>query len=139
MNSVVLIDANVIVRFLTGEPADMALRARALWEEAERTDSKLSLPTLVVAESTWVLRSFYRWPRGRIAEALLALMDLAEVEAPEHALVAEALTTMATANVSFVDAYLDVLGRNTGTPVASFDRNFARLGVEWVEPTLSNG
>lgn len=53
------IDTNVLVRHLTGDPVDMAERAtRFLGEERD-----LLLADLVVAETVYVLESFYETPR----------------------------------------------------------------------------
>ncbi len=41
---------------------------------------------------------------------------------------------MATSNVDFVDAYLAEVARGRGESVCSFDRDFDRLNVEWVQP-----
>ena len=54
------IDTNILVRHLTGDPPDMAARAsRFLAEEHD-----LLLADLVVAETIYVLESFYEAPRG---------------------------------------------------------------------------
>ena len=60
------IDTNILVRHLTGDPPDMAARAsRFLAEERD-----LLLADLVVAETIYVLESFYEAPRAVIAESI---------------------------------------------------------------------
>lgn len=39
----------------------------------------------VIPQSTWVLRSVYRWPRARISAALVALLDTEGVTTREPA------------------------------------------------------
>ena len=41
---------------------------------------------------------------------------------------------MASANVDFIDAYLAEVARHTGGMIVSFDRDFRRLGISWIEP-----
>ncbi|MGH3523487.1 MAG: PIN domain-containing protein, partial [Mycobacterium sp.] len=65
-----LIDTNVLVRHLTGDPPDMAARATAYL----RTARELLLTDLVVAETVYVLDSFYQAPRGQVAEAMRSLI-----------------------------------------------------------------
>ena len=52
------IDANVVLRFITGDPPEMAARALELMARAENGEVCLRLPHLVVAETVWVLSSF---------------------------------------------------------------------------------
>jgi predicted nucleic acid-binding protein len=47
-------------------------------------------------------------------------------------LLATALDLMVEKRIDFIDAYLAVRARLSGAPVASFDRDFDRLGVERV-------
>jgi predicted nucleic-acid-binding protein len=60
------VDTNVLVRHLTGDPADMARLAT----EYLTNESDLFLRDLVVAETIYVLESFYEVPREQIAEAI---------------------------------------------------------------------
>lgn len=53
-------DANVLLRFLTGEPRDLAEKAARLMARAERGEVVIVLAPLVIAEVIRVLKSFYR-------------------------------------------------------------------------------
>lgn len=128
------VDANVLLRLLTGDPPDMATRALELARSAERGEVRLKLAALVVAEVVWVLGSFYRFDRRRIAEVVASLVTAEGVEVEQEEEVLAALLEMSDANVDFVDAFLAELARRHGEPVVSFDRNFERLRVRRVEP-----
>jgi predicted nucleic acid-binding protein len=128
------VDANVLLRFITGDPPEMAQRALRLIERAELGEVTLRLSPLIVAEIVWVLGSFYRYPRTQIAEVLLPLVTARGVNLEAAEQVVAALDRMATANVDFIDAFLAENARSEGGAVASFDREFSRLGVDWVEP-----
>jgi predicted nucleic acid-binding protein len=56
------------------------------------------------------------------------------VQVEEGRLLVAALESMARSNVDFVDAYLAEVARSKGETVCSFDRDFARLDVEWMLP-----
>ncbi|GET39474.1 PIN domain-containing protein [Microseira wollei] len=128
------VDANVLLRFLTGEPPELAQRALRLMQQAERGEVILRLSPIVVAEVVWVLGSFYRYPRNQIAEVLLPLVIAEGVFLEESEQVVAAIDRMATANVDFIDAYLAEVARREGGSVVSFDRDFRRLDIPWVEP-----
>lgn len=57
--SIYWVDANVLVRFLTGEPTEMADRSERLLQRAQRGETTLRIHPVVVAETVWVLQSFY--------------------------------------------------------------------------------
>lgn len=128
------VDANVLLRLLTGDPPDMATRALELARSAERGEVRLKLAALVVAEVVWVLGSFYRFDRRRIAEVVASLVTAEGVEVEQEEVVLAALLEMSDANVDFVDAYLAEIARRHDESVASFDRDFERLRVRRVEP-----
>ena len=45
-----------------------------------------------------------------------------------------ALEQMATVNVDFADAYLAEIARQQGEAVVSFDRDFRKLNISWIDP-----
>ena len=49
------LDANVILRFLTKDPPEMAERSARLMAQAERGEVSLYVSLLVVTEGIWVL------------------------------------------------------------------------------------
>ncbi|MDJ0617703.1 MAG: PIN domain-containing protein [Calothrix sp. MO_192.B10] len=103
-------------------------------QRAEQGEVNLKLSPIVVAEIVWVLSSFYRYSRTQIAEVLLPLIVSDGISCDEIQQVSAALSLMANANVDFLDAYLAEIARHTGESVVSFDRDFRRLGINWVEP-----
>ena len=129
----VLLDANVLLRYLTGDPAPMADRARALLERAENGEFQLVLTPLIVAECVWVLKAFYKYSFAAIASALLQVLELDGLHAQDAGLISAALTSMARSNVDFADAYLAQMAQASAIKVATFDQDFSRLGAAILE------
>lgn len=123
------VDANVILRFLTGTPSRQAEAAARLFARAQRRDVDLHLLPLVVAEVVYVLASVYGYDSERIHGELAELIDTECFRVRDGDAIRRALATRATANVDFVDAYLAELARFEGLEVATFDRDFDRLGA----------
>jgi predicted nucleic acid-binding protein len=128
------LDANVLLRFLTGAPPDLAERAAGLLEEAQEGNVSLRVHPVVVAETVWVLESFYGYSKGEISGVLIPLLEQPALRVEGARSVIGALEAMAEGNVDFVDALLAVTARSRGEGVASFDRDFRKLDVEWREP-----
>ncbi len=130
------IDTNVILRFLTGEPPDMAGQARQLFAAADQDQVVLLLDDIVLAETVWVLTSFYELPAAEVARVLLQLLSHEAIQADDKSLLAEALRLFSDHNVDFADALLAARMRRRGiTEVFSFDRHLDRLpGITHLEP-----
>jgi predicted nucleic acid-binding protein len=128
------LDANVLLRFLTGSPPELAERSAVLLEEAQRGDVSLRVHPVVVAKTIWVLESFYGYSKGEISGVLIPLLEQPALQVEGARTVVRALEKMAESNVDFADALLAETARSRGEGVVSFDRDFRRLGIEWREP-----
>lgn len=127
------IDTNVLTRHLTGDPPELAARAAA-YLQAER---ELFLADLIVAETVYVLESFYEAPRAQVAEAIRSLLALTSIVAVDPALLLRAIEVYEIDRLDFAEAYLVASAETTGVGrVASFDRSIDRVKtVERVEPS----
>jgi predicted nucleic acid-binding protein len=70
-----LLDANVLLRFVTGEPADQANEVASLFTAAEAGKLRLAVLPIVLAETVFVLTGFYEHPRAQVAEVLAQLIS----------------------------------------------------------------
>ena len=129
------VDANVLLRFLTGEPEDLAGKAARLIARAERGEVVLVLSSLVIAEVFWVLKSFYRHSLEDIAAVLVPLMSADGVEVEDRETLIQAVELARDKKVDFVDAALALQAARRGEPVCSFDGDFKRLPVQWRAPS----
>lgn len=128
-------DANVLLRFLTGEPKDLADKAARLMARAEQGEVVLILSPLVIAEVIWVLKSFYRHSLKDIAGVVVPLMSADGVEIEDREILIQAVELARDKNVDFVDAVLALQAARRGEPVCSFDGDFKRLPVQWTVPS----
>lgn len=128
MSSRAFVDANVILRFLTGDPPEMAARSAALFKAVERGEVTLLLDDIVVAEVVWVLHSYYGHPPTEISQTLRGLIAHDGFEAKDKPAVMEALRLFADKNVDFADALTAVHMATEGVAeISSFDIHFDRL------------
>lgn len=126
------VDTNVLIRHLTGDPADLAARATAYLNSAP----ELLLTDLVAAETVYVLESFYEAPRDEVAQAVRSLVAFDSIVCVDPALLLRAIEVYETDRIDFAEAYLVACAESTGVgKVASFDRSIDRVDtVERVEP-----
>lgn len=126
------VDTNVLVRHLTGQPPAMAKRATAFLAR----ETELLLADVIVAETVYVLESFYETPRPQVAEAMRSLIAFGSVLTVDSALLLRALEVYEVGRVDFAEAYLVACAEATGVGVvASFDRSLDRVStIQRVEP-----
>jgi predicted nucleic acid-binding protein len=131
-----LLDTNILLRFLSGEPALQAAAARKLFAQAAGGSVVLDISPVIVAEAFYTLVSFYGVERRLAAAKLSALLQQHGVKLREANQVLRALERLQTVNVGFADAFLASGAAEERISVASFDRDFDKFkGVKRFEPT----
>ncbi len=127
----VLVDTNVLVRYLINQPLEQAEKAAGLLEGAD----EIVIAPHILVETFFVLTSFYQVPAGATIDSLLVLVGRINVEVMgiEHTLVRAALELVRPSKkVSLPDALLWAQARSQ-TPnlkLATFDRKFPNDGIE---------
>lgn len=126
------VDTNVLVRHLVGDPPAMAARAT----EYLRHEDDLLVADLVIAESIYVLESFYEVDRRDIANAMRSLLALEAVIVVDRSLLLRSLEVYEHDRLDYAEAYLVSCAETTGVArIASFDRAIDRVAsVERIEP-----
>lgn len=127
-----LVDTNVLIRHLTGDPPDLADRASAYLAAA----GALVLPDLILAEVVYVLESFYEVPRNRVAEMARSIISFGSIRTVDAGLLLRAIEVYEVHRIDFSDAYLVASAESAGIDdIASFDRSIDRVPtISRVEP-----
>lgn len=114
----IALDTNVLVRLLVNDhPAQAALAQRLL------ADNTALIPRTVVLETEWVLRSFYKVPRERMAAFFRLLLRSENALVENHGVVERALTWYEQ-GADFADALH--LAACEGAEMQTFDDRFCR-------------
>jgi predicted nucleic acid-binding protein len=130
-----LLDANVLLRFLRDDDPVQAPAARRLLTEARDGKVRVRLTTITLAEVFYALRASYKMPRAECARLLAQVVRTGVCHVESEALMLATLARVETANVDFGDAYLAAEAVLSGAGVASFDTDFARFPeVRWYRP-----
>ena len=126
-----VVDADIIIRFLTNDDPQKALSFQKFLEDG----AKVLLTDVTVAEVYWTLKSFYKFSKEKILLNLETLLTLPQIDANKE-LIIETLSLLKKINVSFIDAYLAVFSclKNDGK-ILSFDKGFDKIkSIERIEP-----
>lgn len=127
-----LLDTNVLIRHLTGDPPEMAARASAYLLSGHH----LVLSDLVVAEVVYVLESFYEQTRQQVTSLVAALVSSSRFQVQDRALLIRSLEIYHHHRIDFTEAYLAATAERVGiTEIASFDRAIDRVpNITRIEP-----
>jgi predicted nucleic acid-binding protein len=123
-----LVDTNLIIRFLTGEPETLAIRARDLFAANEAGDVALKIVPLVVAEAVFVLSGkVYGYERAAVVAALIPFLQAPTLDVEKRDVLLLALELYRDHAIDYVDACLAAEARLTGQAIASFDADFRKI------------
>jgi len=133
------LDANVLIRFLTGDHLDHQARAHALLERVQRGELTLRVTESVVAEVVFVLSSprLYHLPRSQIQALLSPLLALRHLRVQNRRTILSALALYTrTPALNFGDCLLVAHAQRAGArEIYSFDRGFDRIAhITRLEP-----
>lgn len=116
---IVAVDTNILVRFLVADEPEQARRARELFSL-----NTILIPTTVLLETEWVLRSAYGFGREEIENAFIRLCGLPQVVLDQPEVVRTALTGYC-AGLDFADA-LHLTSSRRAQSFATFDQDLRK-------------
>ena len=133
-----LLDANILLRFITGEPAAQAREVADLVKAAEAGKVRLAVLPMVLAEAVFVLTGFYEQPRSKVADVLSHLISCPGFHFEERERMLHALRLFGGGKLDFVDCYLAAASIHEGRSLVSFDKDLAKLqGISAGKPGKS--
>lgn len=113
-----LIDANVILRFILNDHAEMSKRATEVIVAGAYTKPE------VIAEVVYVLKSVYSTPKDKIKSIIRGLSDIIRIENADC--VVHAIDIYADTSLDFVDCLLVAYHSLNNESVFSFDKKLNR-------------
>ena len=126
----VAIDANVIVRYLTGDDPVQSPAATELLRAASHGRVNLIIPTPILQETVYVLETFYAGTPDTVAPKLMSLLSLTGVTCPDTRWVMDGIQWYRTKNSDFGDALLCAYARHHHCDVNTFDKELIRKFTE---------
>jgi uncharacterized protein len=134
--SIVFLDTNILLRFLTRDDERKARCALELLMRVERGEEKVITSPLVIFETVYTLQSFYKVPRQTIKEQVLSIISMRSLHLPDKNIFYQAFNFYVTKNISFADAYNAAYMLAEGiSNIYSWDKDFDKIeGIARLEP-----
>lgn len=132
-----VVDANILLRFLTNDEPDQAAACEALLVRVEAGLEKVFLPDLVIADVVWTLEKFYKVEKRRIKELLNPVLAAEGLICNDKGHILTALAIFSTKNIDWTDAFIAAqMIENEQLEIYSYDQDFDRLPeIIRIEPT----
>lgn len=132
----VLVDTNIFLRIFVRENERMFKDCREFFSRVEEGTIAAYIPTVVVAETSFVLSSHYNYKKENIIKAVEGIVISSGLEIFDDLRLPQALELYKVHNVKLIDCLLASSARlkNSNAAILSYDSDFDKLGVRRVEP-----
>jgi predicted nucleic-acid-binding protein len=122
------LDTNILVRWLVGDDAGQTASVRALFESSLAVQASFYIPSTVMLELEWVLRSRYRFSKAEIIGVMNALLEARELVFQDEAALERALHLFRQGTADFADClHVGLCGAHGRLPLLTFDLKASRL------------
>ena len=131
-----IINANVILRYLTNDVQDQAEQAGELLAKVEAGSEEVLLPDIILADIIWVLEGYYKQSREQIREWITTILSMQGLRFSDKSVALDALDIYVDLGIDWSDAFVTGQMINHGImEIYSFDRHFDRIGaIKKIEP-----
>jgi predicted nucleic-acid-binding protein len=124
------IDANILIRFLTGDDPAQAEMVYALFKKAESEKTVLFVPLLIVLEMIWVLESVYEVSRAEILDAISDLLLMPVLKFDQHAILQQLIRSAHGNTLVLSDLLIAHAAQTSGCDkVITLDKKAAKFNL----------
>ena len=121
------VDTNVLVRFLVNDDPNQARQVLNLFQQLEKADEQVLVPTIVLLELCWVVASGYRFSRDEVIQAVDDLLLLPVLKFEYETAVQQCVLEAQAINADLSDLLIAHVARAQGcNTVWTFDRKALR-------------
>ena len=128
-----LVDTNIFLDFFLDRDKKRGNQIEAFFNRSDKLGNKLCTSILALAETFWVLKSFYKKDKLEIIEIIdkiVGINNLSIVDYPDELTLKNTLTLFKTHNISFIDAYFSAICLDKQADfVVSFDKDFDKISL----------
>lgn len=123
----VLIDANVIIRFLLNDHTTHSPIAKSIFLKAQQGKIKIYLDEVVVAEVIWTLSSFYKVKKMDLVDKIEKLLSQDWIVNPKKNLLLETLNVYLSSKLDYIDCWVFIVSKSEGIALETFDKDLKKL------------
>jgi predicted nucleic-acid-binding protein len=122
------LDTNVLVRYVVQDDPKQTRVAQRYIEKFADQETSLFLPTSVILETEWVLRSVYRFSKDSVIEIFVGLLEAREMTFQDEPSFERAAFLYREHNIDFADClHLATAHTFDHLPLFSFEKKAGRV------------
>ncbi len=129
----VLLDTNIILRFLLNDHPTLSQKAKRVFRAAEKGRLLLFINHTTFAEVFWVLIKFYKIPKKEVLNILVDLLNFPNLNILSRRFIQETLFLLERFNVSYVDAYNIVYANQKDLELLTFDKKLHKIYLSFTK------
>jgi len=126
MATKVLLDANILIRFLVRDHEEHYLKSVEIFRDIEEGKTEAMLMDFIMAEVIYVLKRIYKYEKKEISSTLKKILLYNHLYTENKLVTFEALEIYAEKNIDFADAMLCAKKNLEGFEILSFDKKIKR-------------
>lgn len=127
MKNIIVIDTNVILRYLLNDHPQYFQQAHALMAEVINENTEAYIPDSVLAEYVYVLLKVYKVPKPKVCEALVGVLCYGGISQINREVLINSVQLFAGHNVDIVDAIVYTIAKKQDWNVFSFDKDMKKF------------
>ena len=127
MKQLITIDTNILLRYLRNDHPTLSIKAKKIFDRAYDNHINIYLDEIILAETIWVLSSFYKTPKSFIVSKLLEQLYFDWIINPRKKLMIKALGLFGKTNLSYFDCWIFIVNQNLKTSLETFDNDLKKL------------
>lgn len=133
MKKLVSIDTNVLIRFLRADHPELSQKAKDIFLKAQKGEILIYLDDVIIAETVWLLTSFYKLKRREISTTLQELISQDWVINPRKKLILDSLFLFSSSSLHYIDCWISCVSKSTAGKLITFDKKLRRSSREILE------
>jgi len=122
-----LIDANVIIRYLTQDDEKLFIKAKEIFDKIISNKIQVIIYDLIIMETFFVLTKFYKLNKEEVIDTLIEIMLLPGIVNLDKKIIIDTLNMIKTNNIDFVDALLCNKSKQFDYKLISFDKKLNKI------------
>jgi len=126
ISNIILIDTNVLLRFLLRDHPQHFVQVRSLFHQAALGKVKVYLDEVIVAEAIWVLTVHYGKDKLEASQKLIKFTSQGWVKNPRKKVILKALFLYSSTNLSYVDCWALVVSKHKKIKLETFDKDLQK-------------
>ena|SRR3989344_5789253 len=129
MTETIIVDANIIIRFLLNDHPKLSQLAISLFSKAQKKLIKIYLDEVILAEVIWTLSSFYKIKKSELIDNIEKFISQDWIVNTKKKSMLKALYLYKSANLDYIDCWIFVVSQALKFKLETFDKNLRRLRI----------